>query len=190
MPYRVRNLWSQYLVHEKLPKVFTDAECEKIIATYGEKLTDRAEVTVAGQQYRDTDLRWVRGEDATAAWIFERLEKTVLKWNANNFNFDIDTCSDLQFGLYKVGQMYHWHADLGSGTLSRRKISSVLMLTPRSEYKGGDLEIFVGEAGAKALPLERGDVAVFTSWTKHRVTPVTDGARYSLVGWWTGPPYR
>lgn len=190
MVYKVRNVWSRYLTHEKIPSVFTLAECNKIIETYGTVKTNRAEVKVKGRQYRDTDLRWIYGEDAGAGWIFERLEAAVLKWNANNFNFDIEVCSDLQLGHYKVGQMYNWHADLGGGQLSRRKISSVVMLSPPSDYKGGDLEFFLGEGGVGRFDLQPGDVAVFTSWSKHRVTEVTEGERRTLVGWWSGPPYR
>lgn len=190
MVYKVRNLWSRYVTHEKIPSVFTPEECAKIVAAYAGVKTQRADVKVQGMQYRDTDLRWISGIDPTAAWIFERLECTVLKWNANNFNFDIDECSDLQLGHYKVGQMYHWHADLGSGGLSRRKISSVVMLSAPSDYKGGDLEFFLGEGGVGRLDMAIGDVAVFTSWSKHRVTEVTEGQRRTLVGWWSGPPYR
>jgi PKHD-type hydroxylase len=30
---------------------------------------------------------------------------------------------------------------------------------------------------------------LFPSYTLHRVTPVTEGTRYSMVGWITGKPF-
>ena len=36
----------------------------------------------------------------------------------------------------------------------------------------------------------RGAMALFPSFLPHRVTPVTRGVRYSLVGWVCGKPWR
>lgn len=190
MPYKVRNIWTRFVTHEKIPAVFTPEECVKIVDTYANIEITKADIKHSTGQYRDTDVRWIPGTDAGAAWIFERLERAVLKWNANNFNFDIDECSDLQLGYYGTGQVYHWHADLGGKHLSRRKISSVVMLSPPSDYKGGQLEFFEGEGGIRSFNLLPGDLVLFTSWMKHRVTEVTEGDRRTLVGWWSGPPYR
>ena len=190
MPYKVKNVWTRFVTHEKIPAVFTPDECKKIVETYGGNEIVRADIKQGTSQYRDTDVRWIRGVEPAAHWVFERLERAVLKWNANNFNFDIDECSDLQLGYYGAGQVYHWHADIGARHLSRRKISSVVMLSAPTEYKGGQLEIFEGEGGIRGFDLKPGDLAVFTSWSKHRVTEVTEGLRRTLVGWWSGPPYR
>ena len=37
--------------------------------------------------------------------------------------------------------------------------------------------------------LEEGSIIVFPSFVEHRVTPVTEGIRYSLVSWFVGPLY-
>ena len=65
------------------------------------------------------------------------------------------------------------------------KLSMSMLLN--SNFKGGDLEIF----GADIHPnlLNPGDSVFFPSFMHHRVTPVTEGTRYSLVVWFTGPPF-
>ena len=37
---------------------------------------------------------------------------------------------------------------------------------------------------------EQGSMAVFPSYTWHKVNPVTHRARYSLVIWFLGKPYK
>ena len=36
----------------------------------------------------------------------------------------------------------------------------------------------------------QGTIIVFPSMLPHRVTPVTEGVRYSLVQWFSGPDFR
>ena len=38
--------------------------------------------------------------------------------------------------------------------------------------------------------LDYGDVVVFPSIIPHRVRPIKSGKRYSLVGWYGGPPFK
>jgi len=37
---------------------------------------------------------------------------------------------------------------------------------------------------------EQGTLIAFPSHTLHEVTPITEGRRYSLVGWITGKPFK
>jgi PKHD-type hydroxylase len=56
-----------------------------------------------------------------------------------------------------------------------------------SDYEGGDFEM--RGLKDKVPRLEEGSIIVFPSFLEHRVTPVTEGIRYSLVTWFVGPPY-
>ena len=38
--------------------------------------------------------------------------------------------------------------------------------------------------------IEKGMITFFPSWLIHDVTPVTQGTRYSLVGWVNGPNFK
>jgi PKHD-type hydroxylase len=83
--------------------------------------------------------------------------------------------------------MYGWHVDYG-GKISR-KLSLVVQLTDPSRYEGGNLQILTtGEPST--VRKQRGLVCVFPSYTLHQVTPVTSGARQSLVAWISGPTFR
>lgn len=101
------------------------------------------------------------------------------EWNINILQPEI-----LQIAFYAPDQHYTWHSD--SSIMMKddiiRKLSVVCMLSDRGEYEGGVFELEdVGE-----IELEKGDVIVFPSFLKHRVTPVTSGLRKSAVIWVSG----
>ena len=52
-------------------------------------------------------------------------------------------------------------------------------------YKGGELE-FKDSHKNISLNLTKGDMVVFPSFLLHRVKPILDGTRISLVGWIVG----
>jgi PKHD-type hydroxylase len=61
------------------------------------------------------------------------------------------------------------------------------LLSPESEFEGGDLEL--GKPGNVAK-LKQGHAIFFASFIRHRVTPVIRGNRKSLVMWFGGPPFK
>ena len=52
--------------------------------------------------------------------------------------------------------------------------------------EGGYFEFF----GKEKVNSKRGTVIVFPSYKLHRVKPVTEGTRYSLVTWFCGESFR
>jgi PKHD-type hydroxylase len=79
---------------------------------------------------------------------------------------------------------------LGSGL--ERKLSVTVNLSDPGDYTGGDLEFLNGIGQLLTQPelRQRGSIVVFPSTLGHRVTPITSGVRYALVGWMVGPPIR
>jgi len=77
-----------------------------------------------------------------------------------------------------------WHTDF-AGTRPFRKLSVSIQLSDPEDYEGGDLELLYGTEPQK-LDRSRGALIVFPSFMLHRVTPVTRGARWSLVAWLLG----
>ena len=74
-------------------------------------------------------------------------------------------------------------------------------LTDGSEYEGGELQFDFRDYSPNLRDesnhlvtvkeiLPKGTIVVFPSFLWHRVQPVTKGTRYSLVCWFTGPPFR
>lgn len=125
-----------------------------------------------------------------------------------NWNFDISRFEKPQFTIYNKNQHYNWHQDnnlkdnemkYAKGFI--RKLSMSIVLSEPENYKGGDLQFDTRNSipqkpGEKSKvitakeALGKGTVIVFPSFVWHRVTPVLKGTRYSLVVWFTGPPFK
>lgn len=90
----------------------------------------------------------------------------------------------LQFVKYdaQVGGHYHWHQDTGVGRYLYRELTMAVGVSRRESYDGGELQVNVN-GDVKSLKLGTGDVAVFGSVLKHRVTPVEAGVRTVVIGW-------
>ena len=121
-----------------------------------------------------TDLLKREGLDYT---FFE-----AISWKDEKF----DNILNLQYTEYdsKKEGHYDWHIDIGEGEYAGRKLSVVLLLN--DDYEGGELEIW--EKGF--VPKGKGNLFVFPSYLLHRVTPVTEGIRKSLVLWTSGPTFK
>ena len=95
-----------------------------------------------------------------------------------------------QFTKYDKGQFYGWHTDSTTNPeFINRYCSIVIQLS--NQYEGGDLEMIdTNESGEKTIIFEKGigNLFVFLSKIPHRVTEVTEGTRYSLVGWFELKP--
>lgn len=169
---------------------FTPAELDTIIRI-GEQIQMEKGITGGGDStaVRDSYVSWLFPNEVTN-WVFERMAGIVTAMNDQFFRFDLDGFfQGLQFTKYTApGQHYTWHVDRGAIT-GVRKMSMSLLLSSPDEYEGGDLQFKFGEE-EQTFPRERGMVAIFPSWTLHRVTPVTKGTRYSLVAWVSGPPFK
>ena len=63
-----------------------------------------------------------------------------------------------------------------------------MSLVLNSDFEGGNFKIFDSEDGMLELP--QGTMIFFPSFLMHRVTPVKQGTRYSLVSWFLGPPFK
>ena len=61
------------------------------------------------------------------------------------------------------------------------------LLSPESEFEGGDLELM---AEGKIAKIKQGHAIFFASFIRHRVAPVTRGNRKSLVMWFGGTPFQ
>lgn len=164
----------------------TPAECASIVEKTKELTPQAAQLHGGGvkSSYRRATLYPVA--PGSWSWLDDRLyEETDL---ANElFDFDISKgIREIQIVRYATGDHYKWHIDLGKDQTSTRKLAITIQLTPASEYKGGQLEL----AHRPKIPQDVGSVIIFPSYMMHRVTPVTEGVRWSLVAWVHGKPFR
>lgn len=117
--------------------------------------------------------------------------------NKAAFGFDIASVQNIQYLQYDSKQQgkYDWHTDTfwvnPEIPLYQRKISVVIQLSNPKEYKGGEFQIDDPEwKDFSEFSKSKGSVILFPSFLLHRVTPVTEGTRRSLVAWIDGLNFR
>lgn len=155
--------------------------------------------SVVRKATRNSNIKWIPKEPVSQ-WMFDRVAMCVMRANRDCFNFDLPNepylnLENLQFTEYssKQEQHYDWHIDNNWITPNPnswdRKLSVVVQLSDPSKYEGGRLELdgLVIPEGNFRNP---GDMVIFPSFLKHRVTPVTKGTRHSLVAWVSGPRFK
>lgn len=63
-----------------------------------------------------------------------------------------------------------------------------MMLSNENEFSGGKFQLCDdGPERIKTISPKRGDILFFPSHLSHRITPIEEGKRKSLVGWVMGP---
>jgi PKHD-type hydroxylase len=170
----------------------TADECDALI----NNLTDNWQngISVGGSgDYDDNTARRVKVwmEDLDDNLIF-KIGQTIIeanerfyKFNLSGF-FDYDACKIFKYED-SIKARYTWHNDLGQDLMSTRKLSFSIQLNDPSSYEGGALE-FMPDFGKPTA--EKGSIIVFPSYLTHRVTTITRGTRYCIVGWVHGPAFQ
>jgi PKHD-type hydroxylase len=173
--------------------VFSKEECEKIIELGNslslEKAVTQGDPLGHSKDVRKSNVSWITPSEQSE-WLFRKLTDLVNNANTTFFNFDLWGFGEgLQFTKYEAPDgKYEQHIDkMYSGVV--RKLSVVIQLTDPVEYKGGDLNLYT-EANPKQVQKGIGSACLFPSYILHQVTPVTEGTRYSLVAWVTGPQFK
>lgn len=171
--------------------IFTNAQLDAIVNICKDLEFDKGMIASASQDddIRNSNVKFIYPNNRTR-WIFDGLTDAVHHMNQEYFRFDLSGMEEgIQLTRYEApSQHYEWHCDRGM-SVPIRKLSIAIQLSDPDDYSGGDLELMVGETPEKAKK-DRGAATFFPSWLMHRVTPVTQGTRYSLVCWVSGPPFR
>ena len=188
--------WKSYIVETTKP-VFTPEQCKMIIQAG--RAEPRNDAGVGNEQgtkggHVDTDTR-----TSHISWIpFSKMDNMykdiniiMQATNRNHFGFDGMTINEMaQYTEYPEGGFYEWHVDNDVNMQYEppvRKISMTLLLSPESEFEGGDLELM---SEGKIAKIKQGHAVFFASFIRHRVKPVTRGRRQSLVMWFGGTPFK
>ena len=186
--------WKSYIVETTQP-IFTPKQCQLVIDKGMSLKKEEAKVGIGRPEggldtkKRITTISWIPFKDMPE--MYRDIEKTMLQANNNHFGFDGMRLTEIaQFTHYLTGGFYDWHMDndvLGKNQPPVRKISMTLLLSDPATFEGGELEFM--HKGKKAK-LKQGQAIFFASWLQHRVKPVTQGERKSLVMWFGGPSFK
>lgn len=171
--------------------IFSKAEMDFLINTLDPK-TKLAGISEGKHKKTDTTIRKTSGamlEINSFKDIYATVTAASMTINDSTYQYDLTDIEPLQFLSYQEGGHYDWHLDIGRGIHSNRKLSLIIPLNDPSEYEGGELLIKAGRKET-AMPLKLGVPVFFPSMILHKVTPVTKGKRYVLVGWFRGPAFK
>lgn len=181
------QMWESY---------FSKHLCDNIIRQASLIAPINATTFGGAQDLRRSKVRWLNRNDQNWDWLYGHIENIFKRANSS-FSFDLNYFHELQFTEYEASYAGHygWHEDLKwipeNDSNIQRKLSMVIQLSDPSEYQGGNLELEIPHQSPDVFRLKQiGTAIVFPSFVKHRVTPVTQGKRYSLVTWYEGPPFR
>ena len=183
-------------------KCFTDEDIEKVKNRLD---TNKWVEATVYREKENANIIDITGRKAKSQYLlpnqqdahpFPQITHIISNINNNYWNYDLRyiTFADDAPAIFKyeLGGKHLWHIDC-SQTQATRKLSYSIQLSDSSDYEGGDLEFFDGDEKQKKLPPEirkKGSIIDFPSFTWHRITPITKGIRYAMVGWVHGPTYR
>lgn len=192
--------YSPFLI---VPGFLTDRQCDRVMQLGMSRRPEPAEVEELGgselvEGLRRSRTAWLAPE-ADTEWLYKKLATVAERVN-RQYRFDLSGfIEDIQFTVYEApGGFYTWHQDGLDGALGDRKLSIVVQLSDPTTYRGGELQFFeVVESYDRDEMVEfsaqvamRGTAVVFPAFEYHRVLPVVEGTRCSMVSWVSGPPFR
>jgi len=188
--------WKSYIVETTKP-IFTPEQCQMIINAGRSEPKQDAEVGskkgikggVVDTKTRTSHISWIPFKKMVD--MYKDIEKMMKATNGNHFGFEnMQLTEPAQYTEYPEGGFYDWHIDNDVNFQHEppvRKISMTCLLSPESEFEGGDLELMSEDKIAK---LKQGHAVFFASFIRHRVKPVVRGNRKSLVMWFGGTPFK
>jgi PKHD-type hydroxylase len=196
----MKALWSH-------TQAFTPCQCEQIINSAKKQKPSWAQTGGTPElkktfEHRRSKLVWIPENHPELHFVHRVFWDIVTRMNNEYFKAHITSLPPLQFTQYSEQYQgeYKLHMDLdwldANGIASQyghqRKVSAIVQLSDPNTYEGGDFE-FGHEVREKPNCHEirkQGTLMAFPSFLHHGVRPVTKGKRYSLVGWFEGPPWR
>ena len=188
--------WKSYIVETTIP-IFTPKQCQMIIDAGRSEPRKDAQVGnhegikggVLNTKTRTSHISWIPFKKMPE--IYKDIEHVMKTTNGNHFGFDgMQLTEFAQYTEYPEGGFYDWHVDNDVNCQHEppvRKISMTCLLSPESEFEGGDLELM---REGKIAKIKQGHAIFFASFIRHRVTPVIRGTRKSLVMWFGGTPFK
>lgn len=181
--------YSSFGNEHKPELMFTSEECDKIIALANNDYCHKASVGIDNAGKVALDVRNVNKYTIEYkeenVWIFDKIARAIATGNSEYYKYDLlGITHGIELLHYEGSEQGHytWHADVGDGGSSTRKISVSVQLTDENDYEGGNLEVNVN-GKVDIANKQKGSISMFPSYALHRVSPVTRGDRWVLVIW-------
>lgn len=192
--------------------IFSPQECRGIINSASENAWQAGtHSSGAGKNKKNVDDSGYRRvsmqplSNSHDNWPLGKILERAREVNARDYQFDltgflpsIDFPTLLKYEAHNQGH-YGWHLDICGG-FATRKLTFTIQLSDPDEYDGCDLEFAPPQTfgfppgttfeDIRLALREPGNMVLFPSYLLHRVTPITRGTRYAIVGWIHGPTFK
>ena len=164
--------WKSYIVETTKP-IFTPEQCKMIIAAG--RAEPKQDAYVGNKQGINGGVLDTKTRTSHISWIpfsktpemYKDIEHIMKTTNGNHFGFDGMTITEMaQYTEYPEGGFYDWHVDNDVNCAHEppvRKISMTCLLSPESEFEGGDLELM---AEGKVAKIKQGHAVFFASFIR------------------------
>lgn len=183
---------NRFISNTVVAPCLTEDECVSLIKEsneWREGKTVKSGVSMINKDVRSVQISKYDLSDELLKKIF----LTVFDLNTQTFRFHIEGFYNLDLPrIFKYSEdrkdHYTWHHDMMINDDMSRKLSFSIQLSDPADYDGGDLEFMptITDSNIK----KRGAVILFPPYLTHRVSPITRGTRYVIVGWMQGPRFR
>ena len=172
-----------------VPNVLTPAECQAIIdhCTAKCKTSNLTYKHVQDKEIRNSVNMFIHPDELAKLPMIKKVIDCVVNVSAEYFKFPIGTVETIQYAEYGEGMFYEEHCDSGPTFEHDRDISVSVFLSPRDDYKGGNLCFRERGNYYKEFNEKQGTVVIFSSMLYHKVKKVESGKRSSLVLWCKRP---
>ena len=163
--------WKSYIVETTSP-IFTPEQCKMIIEAGRAEPRNDASVGNTDKGIKGGKID-TKTRTSHISWIpfkkmgdmYKDIERIMKTTNGNHFGFDGMTINEMaQYTEYPEGGFYNWHVDNDVNMQHEppvRKISMTCLLSPETEYVGGDLELMTESKIAK---IKQGHAIFFASF--------------------------
>ena len=170
------------------PGAFSKNECDRVSSLAAKVGITAARLDGAWDDYRVGQVAWLEKEDSETKWVVQKIAGMVEEAN-REFRFNLSSiCHRLQITQYDESGKFEWHHDCDPDDIVTRKLTVMVQLSERSDYDGGEFEIF--PYGVPAFSKARGSATIFPAFLFHRVTELQRGKRQALISWADGPPFE
>lgn len=188
-----KNKQNEFLNLIIVGNMFSTQECDTLIKILDDKWvsgkTIGSKITGKTDDIRVVEIAMKELPKLVTSKILEK----VFDANKKFYNFNIKGFEDydppLMFRYTDAEKShYDWHNDFGPTNISTRKLSFSILLSDPNEFEGGTLEFI--PSFSEYTSVRKGSIVIFPSYLIHRVTEVTKGIRYCIVGWIHGDSFQ
>lgn len=140
------------------------------------------------------DPKFRRARDISVAddpYVYGTVQSMFHQANNQFYNFDISDKIDIWIMEYTDASAGYvdWHMDFDGKSLHDnslgQQIKIAMSIGLSDNYTGGELEF-----DDSIVFLKKGEFVVFPSMFRHRVQPIKQGTRVSMVAWQYGPNWK